>query len=199
MGGLRGCWGLEVVFSLFHWSKCTIECAIRLTLILKSAQARCEISYLNLKAVLVPPKTAGSAQTHRSISFIWIVWSTLYVYLWLQVYLILTQSTKNPQTMKHWKPIHFILIIVTYIITLSIMTNFRIEVKKLVLHVYLILTQSKQNFKHWNTKGMKKIFMLENTIFFQKWIKAQSCVTILSSQTAIQSAPWFLKIKALIN
>ena len=29
--------------SLFHWSKCTIECAIRLTLILKSAQARCDI------------------------------------------------------------------------------------------------------------------------------------------------------------
>ena len=27
------------------------------------------------------PKTAGSAQTHKSISFIWIVWSTLYVYL----------------------------------------------------------------------------------------------------------------------
>ena len=32
-------------------------------------------------AVLVLPKTAGSAQTHKSISFIWIVWSTLYVYL----------------------------------------------------------------------------------------------------------------------
>ena len=28
--------------NLFHWSKCTIECAIRLTLISKSAQARCE-------------------------------------------------------------------------------------------------------------------------------------------------------------
>ena len=27
--------------SLVHWSKCTIECAIRLTLILKSTQARC--------------------------------------------------------------------------------------------------------------------------------------------------------------
>ena len=27
--------------SLFHWSKCTIECNICLTLILKSAQARC--------------------------------------------------------------------------------------------------------------------------------------------------------------
>ena len=131
-----------------------------------------QISYLNFKAVLALPKTAGSAQTHRSISFIWIVWSTLYVYLWLQVYLILTQSKKTPQTMKHWKPIHFILIIVTYIITLSIMTNFRIEVKKLVLHVYLILTQSKQNFKHWNTKGMKKIFMLENTIFFSKMDKS---------------------------
>jgi len=35
-------------------------------------------SYLNFKAVLVLPKTAGSAQTHKSISFIWIVWSTLY-------------------------------------------------------------------------------------------------------------------------
>ena len=28
---------------LFHWSKCTMECAICLTLILKSAQARCVI------------------------------------------------------------------------------------------------------------------------------------------------------------
>ena len=28
--------------------------------------------------------TARSAQTHKSISFIWIVWSTLYVYLWLK-------------------------------------------------------------------------------------------------------------------
>ena len=27
------------------------------------------------------PKTAGSAQTYKSMSFIWIVWSTLYVYL----------------------------------------------------------------------------------------------------------------------
>ena len=25
---------------------------------------------------------AGSAQTHKSMSFIWIIWSTLYVYLW---------------------------------------------------------------------------------------------------------------------
>ena len=49
------------------------------------------LAYLNFKAVLALPKTAGSAQTHKSISFIWIVWSTLYVYLctkgqvnWLQ-------------------------------------------------------------------------------------------------------------------
>ena len=41
-----------------------------------------QISYLNFKAVLALPKTARSAQTHKSISFIWIVWSTLYVYLW---------------------------------------------------------------------------------------------------------------------
>ena len=30
-------------------------------------------------------KPARSAQTHKSISFTWIVWSTLYVYLWLVV------------------------------------------------------------------------------------------------------------------
>ena len=28
------------------------------------------------------PKTTGSAQTHKSMSFIWIVWSTLHIYLW---------------------------------------------------------------------------------------------------------------------
>ena len=41
------------------------------------------ISYLNFKAVLALPKMARSAQTYKSISFTWIVWSTLYVYLWL--------------------------------------------------------------------------------------------------------------------
>ena len=38
---------------------------------------------MNFKAVLALPKKAGSAQTYKSISFIWIVWSTLYVYLWI--------------------------------------------------------------------------------------------------------------------
>ena len=38
---------------------------------------------MNFKAVLALPKTAHSAQTHKSIRFIWIVWSTLYVYLWV--------------------------------------------------------------------------------------------------------------------
>jgi hypothetical protein len=46
-----------------------------------------QISYLNSKAVLALPKTAHSAQTHKSISFIWIVWSTLYVHLWPQHHL----------------------------------------------------------------------------------------------------------------
>ena len=45
---------------------------------------RCvSLSYLNFKAVLALPKSARSAQTHKSISFICIVWSTLYVYLCL--------------------------------------------------------------------------------------------------------------------
>ena len=37
---------------------------------------------MNFSAVLVLPKTATSAQIHENMSFIWIVWSTLYVYLW---------------------------------------------------------------------------------------------------------------------
>ena len=39
------------------------------------------ISYLNFQDVLTLPKTARSAQTHKSMSFIWIFWSTLYVYV----------------------------------------------------------------------------------------------------------------------
>ena len=35
------------------------------------------LAYLNFKAVLALPKTARSAKTHKSINFIWIVWSTL--------------------------------------------------------------------------------------------------------------------------
>ena len=40
------------------------------------------VSDLNFKAVLELPKTTRSAQTQKSISFIWILWSTLYVYFW---------------------------------------------------------------------------------------------------------------------
>ena len=42
---------------------------------------------MNFKAVLALPETARSAQTHKNISFIWIwiFWSTLYVYLCFQV------------------------------------------------------------------------------------------------------------------
>ena len=37
---------------------------------------------MNFRAVLVLPKTAGSVQTQKSMSFILIVLSALYVYLW---------------------------------------------------------------------------------------------------------------------
>ena len=52
---------------------------------------------MNFRAVLVLPKTAGSAQTHKSMSFIWIVWSTLYVYLWsiAKSYLVLSSRVWN--------------------------------------------------------------------------------------------------------
>ena len=40
---------------------------------------------MNFRAFLVLAKTAGSARTNESMSFIWIVWSTLYLYLWSKV------------------------------------------------------------------------------------------------------------------
>ena len=51
---------------------------------------------MNFKAVLALPKMARSAQTHKSISFIWIVWSTLYVYLWVYPQLLLNHSHLVP-------------------------------------------------------------------------------------------------------
>ena len=41
---------------------------------------------MKLKAVLALPKTTCSAQTYKSISFIWIVWSTPYVYLYYKIW-----------------------------------------------------------------------------------------------------------------
>ena len=47
------------------------------------------LDYLNFifefKAVLALPEMADTNQTHKSIIFIWIVWITLYVYLWLLI------------------------------------------------------------------------------------------------------------------
>ena len=40
---------------------------------------------MNFRAFLVLAKTAGSARTNESMIFIWIVWSTLYLYLWSKV------------------------------------------------------------------------------------------------------------------
>ena len=62
-------------------------------------------SYLNFKAVLALPKTADSAQTLKNISFIWIVWSTLYVYLCYNAELIATIHSITeflPRDTKFW-------------------------------------------------------------------------------------------------
>ena len=62
-----------------------------------------QIEYLNFKAVLALPNTARSARTHKSISFIWIVWSTLYVYLCEKCkrwrLLIILLAAKRPPSM----------------------------------------------------------------------------------------------------
>ena len=65
---------------------------------------------MNFRAVLVLPKTAGSAQTHKSMSCIWIVWSTLYVYLWIKPgnimidtnYRHICSETSNPNPIR-WR------------------------------------------------------------------------------------------------
>ena len=62
--------------SLFHWSKCTIECAIRLTSILKSTQARCgkvflqERMFVTKSSVIVIWKE--KKQLVSSLFFFWI-------------------------------------------------------------------------------------------------------------------------------
>ena len=48
LGVLEKSWGnifIDYIFEIsrFHWSKCTVECAIYSILILKSAQARCDL------------------------------------------------------------------------------------------------------------------------------------------------------------
>ena len=52
---------------------------------------------MNFKAVLALPKTARSAKTHKNISFISIVWSTLYmyIYLWIQLWKSEVSSQSN--------------------------------------------------------------------------------------------------------
>ena len=44
---------------------------------------------------------ARSAQTHKSISFIWIVWSTLYVYLWPRALFYRTDCTRRYKFLTH--------------------------------------------------------------------------------------------------
>ena len=61
---------------------------------------------MNFKAVLALPKTARSAQTHKSISFIWIVWSTLYVYLW--------SGHKHLLRFQNWDSHHISISLLTY-------------------------------------------------------------------------------------
>ena len=58
---------------------------------------------MNFEAVLALPKIARSAQTHKSISFIWIVWSTLYVFLCCSIVdrFFFLLKVKNIST--HWK------------------------------------------------------------------------------------------------
>ena len=62
---------------------------------------------------------ARSAQTHKSISFIWIVWSTLYVYLWsypekLEKYIATICKIRNIleelykiYSLRNWDVFHF--------------------------------------------------------------------------------------------
>ena len=72
--------------------------------------------YLNFRTILVLPKTAGSAQTHKSKSFIWIVWSTLYVHLWLTIRFKICTTGSN----------HFWSSILEYETLISFGTNWKI-------------------------------------------------------------------------
>ena len=77
----RRTWGNifnDYIFEIsgFHWPKCTVECAICLTLILKSAQARCVFSLVLLTNTAdSKPRCTGSI---RSSTFI----RTLFSIIW---------------------------------------------------------------------------------------------------------------------
>ena len=74
----------------FHWSKYTVGCAIHLTLILKSAQARCdEISTIRILDMHLPTKSYSG--TMRDISSTWIEY--IHNVLWIQP----TNPFKKPQ------------------------------------------------------------------------------------------------------
>ena len=62
-----------------HWSKCTIECAIRLTLILKSAQARCVLytpwSSHNFQTFGIKSQSLGKLQWRSNCKFKQLFWT----------------------------------------------------------------------------------------------------------------------------
>ena len=71
----------DIIFeiSLFNWSKCTIECAIRLTLILKSAQARCVLytpwSSHNFQTFGIKSQSLGKLQWRSNCKFKQLFWT----------------------------------------------------------------------------------------------------------------------------
>ena len=72
--------------SLFHWSKCTIECDIRLTLISKSAQVRCGLLlvFFVLKALVKNFKSWWNKRAFNFLKKMWQLKFTLYTF-WTQI------------------------------------------------------------------------------------------------------------------
>ena len=129
------------------------------------------------------PKTAGSAQTHKSISLIWIVWSTLYVYLWLSRKLIVApilcfQSYNiESSSFSYW----------LFKISLNC-AKFQQDWKKLILNTYV--GPGGIFIKKWNEFGSQFPLCL-SSICRRKEIQYCVCCYVLD----VNALPFFIHYK----
>ena len=98
---------------------------------------------MNFKAVLALPKTARSAQTHKRISFIWIVWSTLCIsLLWKSTFgdhVNASQITKRFSWFNFWAKIYIWLAVQPCALKVRSYSNIGLQKNTLEITFYIFV------------------------------------------------------------
>ena len=126
-----------------------------------------------LKQFLALPKMAPSTQTYKSITFIWIVWSTLYLYLWCQHKFWIRSSSLNNDPWQ-W----YIKDGVIHVVTTSLQPRY--------CHYRLDCNDSKRQTEF--------LFLPHCLFFFKYWKKSTSVFD--SMIWSDQRSDYFLRSKA---